>query len=86
MVVSDQGDTGQGPALNEDDPVGGLEPGSVMVDNPDPDGLLGCLATEVDQKCWNDVLEQKLKQKIKTEFQCQSKIRAKISEQSFFAA
>ena len=60
MVVSDQGDTGQGPALNEDDPVGGLEPGSVMVDNPDTDGLLGCLATEVDQECWNDVLEQEI--------------------------
>ena len=44
--------------MNKDDPVGGLEPGSVVVDDPDPDGLLGRLATEVDQKCWNDVLEK----------------------------
>ena len=51
--------------MNKDDPVGGLEPRPVVVHHSNPDGLLGRLATEVDQKGRNDVLKKKFQKEFK---------------------
>ena len=56
MVVGDKTDAGQGPTLNEDDPVGRLEPGPVVVDHTNPDGLLCSPASVKDEESRYDVL------------------------------
>ncbi len=57
MVPSYQNDAAQGPALDKNDPVGGLEPGAMVVNHADPDGLSGRLPAEIDEASRDDVLD-----------------------------
>ena len=57
MVPSHKNHTAQGPALDKDDPVGGLEPGAVVVNHTDPVGLSGRLPAEIDEASRDDVLD-----------------------------
>lgn len=57
MVPGDDDDAADGPAVDEHDPEGVLEPGLVRVDGRYADGALHRLPAEVDEEGWHDVLD-----------------------------